>query len=277
MDKKINKFTLPSDWVKKKLTKLQRELNATGKWPEPANQLWLDLTKDKQADDEKADDTMFSVVVGDAINGIDITKRHPEFYRQMLKNPELFQAFLDVVEVLEADKAGLLEPVQATETAVPALMPTLAEPEVERPQAGGWLVRWRQSMAQLNAIFNNIGPDLAPGLRSARSVLEESVAPLIRSEVMVDEKNFGVRLSAVLSDDPDALNLKLMVALLDEETAEFPLSSLKVGIQWGDYQQVSLLNELGQAAFPPLPIDSITDETGEAINNDLQLLIQPEA
>lgn len=272
MDNKKN--TLP-DWVHRKLIKLQRELETTGKWPEPANQLWLDLAKSEQAHDKKADDSMFSIVVSDALEGIDIAKKHPEFYRRMLKNPELFQSFLDIVEVMEADRAGLLEPVEVIETAVPAIMPDDPKPIIERLASGGWLVRWRQGVAQLNAIINSIGLDLSPALatRSNRGWLEESVAPLIKSEVLVEEKNFGVRLSAVLADDPDALDLQLTVALLDEETVEFPLTSLRVNVQWGSYSQEQTLNELGQAAFPPLPIEAIFDETGEAINNDLQLLI----
>ena len=277
MDKNDNNFTFPSDWVQRKLTILQREFLTTGKWPEPANQLWLDLAHSKQAHDQKADDTMFSIVVGDAINGIDITKEHPEFYRRMLQNPELFQAFLEVVEVLEADKAGLLESVEATKTAVPATLPEESKPILERLTSGGWLLKWRQSVFQLNSIFERLGLelDLDPAFRSTRNLLEESVAPLIKSEVIVEDNNFGVRLSAVLADDPDDLNLKLTVALLDEESAEFPLTDLRANIQWGDYQHVQPLNEIGQATFPPLPIDSITNETGEAINNDLQLLIHP--
>jgi hypothetical protein len=252
-------------------------LETSGKWPDPANQLWLDLAQSKQAHDKEADDIMFSIVVGDAINGIDITKKHPEFYRRMLQNPELFQAFLDVVEVLEADRAGLLESVEAIETAVPVTIPDDPQPVVEQSTFGGWLVRWRQSVAQLNVKFNLLGPDLTPVLRGSRGLLEESVAPLIRSEMLIEEKTFGIRLSAVLADDPDALNLQLTVALLDEEAAEFPLTSLKAGIHWGDYQQALTLNELGQAAFPPLPIEAIFDETGAVITKDLQLLIQPDA
>jgi hypothetical protein len=272
-------FTLTSDWVQKTLTKLQRELETSGKWPEPANQLWLDLVVEKQADvDKKADDNMFSIVVSDAINGVDINKRYPNFYRQMLRNPEIFQAFLDVIEVVEADKEGLLEPVEAMSTAVPVVMADEAQPVLEWLNLGNWVVKWEQTVIQLNAIFRDLGSELSlKTVRSVRGFLEESVAPLIRSEVVVEDKNFGVRLSAVLDDDPEALNLKLVVAVLDDDSADFPLTSLRAGIHWGEYQAVQSLNELGQAAFPPLPIKSITDETGEAINTDLKLLIHPEA
>jgi hypothetical protein len=135
-------------------------------------------------------------------------------------------------------------------------------------------VRWQQSVARLNVIFNALDPNLALNMRSARGLLEESVAPLIRSEVLIEEKNLGVRLSAVLADDPDALNLRLTVALLDDDSADFSLKSLRADINWGDYQQEQAINDLGQASFPPLPIKAITDESGEIINNDLQLLIQ---
>lgn len=270
-----NNISLPSDWVKRKLIKLQWELETSGKWPEPANQLSLDLIQSKQALEKEADSHMFSVVVNDALNGIDITKRYPLYYRRMLQTPELFQAFLDVIEVLESEEDELLEIIQTIKPVVPEFISVDTRPVVERPTSGGWLVRWRQSVAQLNTIFTRLGPDLVPDFRSSRSLLEESVAQLIRGEVLVDGKNFGVVLSAVLADDPDAMSLQLTVALLDEDGSEFPMTSLEAGIHWGGYDQVQALNDLGQAVFPPLLIKAITDETGETINNDLQLLIHP--
>lgn len=268
-------FSLPSDWVQRKLIVLQRELKTSGKWPEPANQLWLDLAQNKQAHDKEADDPMFSIVVSDALDGIDITKKHPKYYRRMLQNPELFQAFLEVIEALEADEAPQVAFVPEIQLPSLGVMNVAPEPVFERPTSGGWLVRWQQSVAQLNVIFNVLGPNLALNMRSTRGLLEESVAPLIRSEVTVEEKTIGVRLSAVLADDPDALDLRLTVALLDDDSADFSLKSLRADIQWGDYQQMQAINDLGQATFPPLPIKAITDETGETIKNDLHLLIHP--
>jgi len=255
----------------------KQELEISEKWPDSADELWIHLAQNDLDDLKQGDEIMFSIVVSDAIDGVDIAERYPEFYRRMLQNPKLFQAFLDAVEVLETDHAGGVESVPGVEGSIPKKRPKDAEPIIEPLGPGAWIARWRQGVDQLASIFRNFSSLPQPGYRGGWGMLEESATPLIRSEVTVEDTNLGVQLTASWADDPDSMNLQLMVALLDdnERSAAFRVSSLMAAINWGDYHQRIAINEYGKAIFPPLPITAITDETGQEINTDLQLMLHP--
>jgi hypothetical protein len=275
---KNNKKRLIS-WIARELKMFPEELETSEEWPEAAKRLWLDLAQNDTTQIEQGDEMMLSIVVNDAIDGVDITERYPEFYQRMLQNPELFRAFLDAVEVMETDRVRLLESVPEIKADLPVWRPLDSDPFVVRFGPGAWKARWRQSVEELTAVFRNLSPFPQPGYRSGWGLLEESSAPLIRSEVMVEDTTLGVLLTTAWADDADMMNLQLTVTLMDDEmgrdSAELNLSSLTADIQWGDYQEVSAINEYGQAVFPPLPIDAITDETGQSIKGDLQLMLHP--
>jgi hypothetical protein len=262
--------------IDKKLEKIRMELTDSGQWPEPANRLWFHLAQDGPEEPEQGDDIMLSVVVSDAMDGVDIADRYPEFYRSMLQNPELFQEFLDTINLLEADKAGILDDVPAAAVIVPEKRPMDAEPEVVLNGPRAWIARWMKGVDQLSSIFLDFGPVLQPGYRKGWGMLDEHSMSLISSHLTVDKTELGVRLTAALSDDPDSMDLQLMVALLDDEESDAVRSfSLMASVQWGNYHQTSAIDEDGRAYFPPLPISAITDRSGEKINTNLQLMLHP--
>jgi hypothetical protein len=191
----------------------------------------------------------------------------------------LFQVFLDAIDVMETDRVGLLESVPEIKTDFPVRQPMDSGPFIIRFAPGAWKARWRKSVEELTAVFQSLSPFPQPGLRSGWGLLEENSAPLIRSEVLIEETILGVQLTAAWADDPDMINLHLMVVPMDDEmggdSADLNLSSLMAGIQWGDYREVSAINDYGQAVFPPLPIAAITDETRQSIKTELQLMVQP--
>jgi hypothetical protein len=47
-------------------------------------------------------------MVNDALIGIDVMKKYPALYSQMLADEELRMAFLDILELLEQSRAGEL-------------------------------------------------------------------------------------------------------------------------------------------------------------------------
>lgn len=274
--KKNNDNNVSLDWIEKKLKMLREELESSTQRSEQANQLWIDLANVQSKSLGQGDETMLSIVIDEALNGVDISERYPEFYRRMLQYPEIFRAFLDAVEVLEEDAAGLLEPVSKTiETSIPNQIFGGLKAQLQRASSGVWLARWRQSIGNLNALFNSINPIPSAGYRAGLNVFEEGAIPLIRSEIEVEAYDFSVLLTAAWADDPDNLQLQLTVALMGGDSAVFPLSSLRAGLHWGDYSQVRAVNEYGQAVFPLLPIDAIIDKKGQQIKSDLQLLLHP--
>ncbi len=275
--KMTNNKKRPERSVDRDIEIIKKELESSGNWPEKADELWLHLDQNDLDDPKQGDEIMFSIVINDAMDGVDISERYPEFYRRMLQNPTLFQAFLEAIEVLEANYAGELESVPAFEVTIPKKRPKDAGPIVESLGSGAWVARWWQGIDQLISIFRNFSSMPQPGFRSGWGMLEESATSLIRSEVTVENTNLGVQLTAAWTDDPDSMHLQLMVALLDEDedSAAFRVSSLMAGIHWGKYHQRSAVNEYGKAVFPPLPLATITDDTGQEIIEDLQLMLHP--
>lgn len=52
---------------------------------------------------------MLSLVVNDALEGVDIARRYPAFYRLLLADPRLRWAFLEALEIREKEEDGELE------------------------------------------------------------------------------------------------------------------------------------------------------------------------
>src|ERR1051325_4389457 len=53
------------------------------------------------------DEEMLSLIVEEANQGIDISKRYPSFYQKLLNNPDLRQAFLDILDSIEDEDSEL--------------------------------------------------------------------------------------------------------------------------------------------------------------------------
>lgn len=265
----------PGGPIDDRLNAIRKELKDSGKLPEPANRLWFHLAKDEPDKPDQGDDVMLSVVIDDAMDGVDITERYPEFYRRMLQNPKMFQEFLDALELLEADRVGTLEDVPALAVAVQEKRPKDTEPEIILNGPRAWIARWMQGVDQLSSIFMDFGPVLQPEYRRGLGMLDEHPMSLISSHLSVENTDLGVRLTAALSDDPDSMDLQLMVALLDDDSEAVRSNSLEASIQWGDYYQTSSIDEEGRAFFPPLPISAIMDNSGESVNTELLLMLHP--
>lgn len=274
---KEQKTTLSPDWAQEKLTSLHQELVLSGKWPETADRLWFDLVSIAQDSNVEGDNVMFSIVVNDALQGIDIAQRYPVFYRKMLANPALFQAFLEVIEVIEEERAGILETPSIVDESNIAILPvTSTLPTVEHPKPGWWSISWRQTREQLQALFALLGPSMTLEYRSDRLLLEESSIPLVQGEAEIEDKHLEVLLAASRIDDLDALKLLLTVVIQGQESPETPAIFLQATVQWGSsYSKTVAVAPNGQATFPPLPLQAITDETGQDIIANLEFILEP--
>lgn len=52
-----------------------------------------------------------SLIIDDALKGVDVAKRYPSVYQKLLGSAELRQAFLDTLDLMEKDQAGKLVPL----------------------------------------------------------------------------------------------------------------------------------------------------------------------
>lgn len=98
MDKE-NDNSLPLAWAVGKLDEIRRQL-AEGNWPAGGDELLADLLRqgDPRAADELSE--MLSVVVDDALQGIDVSQRYREFYGLLTRHEALHRAFIESLEIL---------------------------------------------------------------------------------------------------------------------------------------------------------------------------------
>lgn len=140
-------------WIRQKLAalRLQAATQAAepGQWPPMADQLLALVTGQTLSPvTDESDRDMLSLVVHDALMGVDISQRYPTFWGKMLAAPALYQAFIEALELLEAD--GRQELTPALPTTVAALTFLQKEP-VAQPvtvTAGdNWRITWKLLVA----------------------------------------------------------------------------------------------------------------------------------
>lgn len=257
-----------SDQIKRQLAELRKRLEERGEWPDTADHLLQHLTESGRPATAE-DEDMLSLVVNDALQGVDIIKQYRAFYRKLLIDAELRQAFLDALDLLERSEAGEL--IQPPQMPVPdlsflkrAIYPT---PIVEHPTIEKWRVSWQLLQEQLTHLFTPV--ELA--YRSDHLDLEDKSTVLLRSQVELDDIQLDVLLEAVRPvDEPDHLHLHLSTASLTE--AHLP--AMQALLQWGEVKQTAVIDKYGRVRFRPLPLEKVLDDVRQTFRADLQLVLE---
>ncbi len=261
---------LPADWIQRKLAALRRKEEDTDSWPPTADQLVLDLALQGQAPAiEENDDDMLSIVVDDALAGHDIAKLYPTFFAKMIANPRLYAAFIDTVEMLEADQNDKLTPLPDPPSrdlhflqARPAYTP-----QISHSKKDGWRITWELLQNQLHELFF---PNPDGVYRYGRSLLEDESLILIHDEVTMAGQSLVLLLEAVWPvAEPEILRLQIMI--VTEQTID---SIIQAQIKWGQYTAKADLDAYGRARFPDTPLNAIMDADGRLHNNSLQLILE---
>jgi hypothetical protein len=218
------------------------------------------------------DNEMLSLVVSEVLKGVDISIRYPTFYRNILKNDDLRQAFIDAL--------GSIENGTQSETVV---LPLLTRPALtflsQRPEQpamiklGGdkWRAIWRQSVEQLQSIFSP--PELA--YRSDPCLYEDPWITLLRDDVVVAGSQYTVLLEcspAVETDDALAVSFNIAVTL--ETPIVSPQIPLEATLQWGLYNKTMVISEEGRTRFPDVPLSAILDEELQSVKAELSLTLE---
>ena len=218
---------------------------------------------------EQADEELLDRIAEEALQGVDVPTQHPAFFRKLLANPALRQAFLETLEALEQMQAGspalFAAPLPDSPDYQAILTRVPPQPVIDWWHGQRWRVTWRQTAAQLQSIFLPASP--TPTYRAEIDPTGDVRYALFRSQVDVEGCLLDVALDAVHPAGVDALNLVLTVAQTD---ATPPLS---VSLAWGSYRQTQTVTS-ASLSFPPLPIDQIIDPTQEKIVAPLNLVIE---
>ena len=272
MDRDDNDLHAP-DWVKRRLDRLRRQLEA-GETPPGLERLWRDLDAATPAGGvDENEEAMLSLVLNDALKGIDISDRYPDFYRRMLADANLRYAFLESLAILMRDAAGELEPLpQAPGHDLAFLEEQALEPAVTVAAEGqGWRITWHHTLETLRVLFSAAPPAAAPAYPSGRGPLEDDVLTLLRSNVAVAELELDVVLEVIRpAATPGELHPFLMVT--PESATALP--ALCGTLDWGTYSETVAVTAVGVARFPAIPLPAILDEREETLSGTLTLTVE---
>ena len=217
------------------------------------------------------DNEMLSLIVNEALKGVDISTRFPTFYRKLLNNPDLRQAFVDIVESIEDEKEkGLTVLPEMPKANLTFLTDLPPKSIVARLDENRFRINWQRTVEQLQAIFSP--PELA--YRSDPSLFEDPWFTLIREEIEVGEALYTVALECTLAGDTDeALSAFLNIAVTLETTTGQSYFPIQATLQWGAYDENLSITEEGRARFPDIPFISIFDNEYQSVKSDLNLTL----
>lgn len=214
------------------------------------------------------DNEVLSLLVDEALKGVDIKTQYPDSYRRLLGNPELRQMFLDTLESLEAEKEGRLEPFPV------AGEPTLAflkdrKPEGRLSEQETWQVTLQRTIQQLQNIFSP--PQLA--YRADANLFDDNWFTVLREEIELGGSSYSILLECGISEETDeALSASLNIAMTLESTAS-PESPIYATLRWGQYTEMLTIAGEGRARFPDIPFSATFDRQNQEITSDLDLVL----
>jgi hypothetical protein len=215
---------------------------------------------------------MLSLLISGTLRGEDVSRRYPAFYRKLLENADLRQAFLDALESIEAERAGELVPLPgAASRSLDFLASQTSAPAVEMLEKENWRLTWRRSLEQIQAVFSP--RELA--YRADLSLIEDPWFTLVREEMAAAGSNFAVALECTISKDQEqALSTFLNLAVTlgsAPEPVQFPL---RASLSWGAYNESVLVAEEGRARFPDILLSDIFDPSQGQVQAGLSLTLE---
>ncbi len=224
-----------------------------------------------RSDTTREDIEMLSMVFDEVLNGKDIAARFPAFYRKLLDNANLRQAFLDLVEAVQDEKSSQSAFPQDNAADLSFLNQPADRPLMENSSAEQWRITWQRSIDYLQSIFSP--PELA--YRMDSSLYEDPWVTLLRGETRVNDHLYSVLLDCSLAQDSDnslAVNLSLAVSgEADPQQSQVPL---RASLNWGGYDETILMNNEGRVRFPDIPLGAIFDEAREKVTAELNLTLE---
>lgn len=221
------------------------------------------------------DSIMLSLVISDALNGVNIAEKYPTFFLRMLENKALLADFLDTLNLLRQTRSESLPVLPAEPSRDLSFLRQRPQPEIKerRTSKEGWRVVLQQAIQQLENIFFT-PPSLQPATRKgiALPLDEEQWFTLFRQEVNIDNEQWTVLLEGKAADDLEvSLNLDISVLPIADDVV---IPSLIATIQWGDYQDRTMVGPRGRATFSPVPLDVVLDVNSDRIKAPLQVTVE---
>lgn len=208
---------------------------------------------------------MLSLIVDEALQGVDIEQEYPQFFAEMVKNEELYNTFLDALEALEDERDGKSEPLPFPPSQDLSFLVRL-NPSRKISQAGptNWRITFQQTVQQLQQLFGLLPP--APLLR--HDFEEDGPVILFRDRLELAGRPLNILLEG---EQPTSETLQLFVSLSNMA----PLRpEIQLHLTWAGYDQYLTLTPPGRYPFPPIPLATVWDEGQRSFTAGLQLELE---
>jgi hypothetical protein len=217
------------------------------------------------------DDEMLSLIASEVVKGVDIAKRYPTFHRKLLNNADLRQVFLDLLQVLEQEKAPVVVSNKTTGSDLSFLNRQTPQPVFETLEQNNWRLVWQRTTEQLQGIFSS--SKLA--YRSDPDLFEDPWFTIVKEEVEIEKSLYTIALECTFSGDiENALSAFLNFAMMfgrNIPPSQFPI---RATLQWGQYNETVSVSAEGRVKFPDIPFSFIYDNQSQKIRFDLNLALE---
>jgi len=239
---------------------------------EAAQRLADDIIEFDARSTTRVDDEMLSIIVDEAYRGIDISKRYPTFYRKLLNNASLRQAFIDILESLEKEGENALVALpNKLNIDLDFLKKHASKPIIEISDQDNWRVSWLRPFEQLKQIFSP--PELA--YRLDPDLIEDPWFTLLREEFEIEKMGYAIVVDCTLSEKGDgALSPYLHIAVTLGADSDQPPFPIQARLQWGEYDETIPIIEEGRLKLPDIPLSVAFDENFKPIETELNFILE---
>lgn len=217
---------------------------------------------------------ILSMVVNEAIEGIDIVKRYPDFYQSILKSAVLRETFLEALQLAEKDKSEKLVPLAQPTVPNLGFLKTVPAPPIIEFTDRFLQINWQQTTKQLQAIFSS---PLNRAYRSSPDLFEGPWFTLLDTEIEAGGTLYRVLLECAPSEvSDDSFSIVMAIELESENIIEKPdFPALEARLQWGQtYDEHISIIEQGRLRFRDIPRTDIYDTEKEEIKAELNLTLK---
>jgi len=226
--------------------------------------LMEDLTRygNSSGDEQTTYYDCIDLMADQAISGVDIRKRFPTFYNELLRHKKLRQLFIDTLAALISTAAKVIDPNKGSSE----FDLTFLKRNINR--ITGWPVFLSQSQAQLMKVLFAEEPEF----RTAVDPGAEPIYQLFRKDFQLADITYTVLINCTLAEDEnDALNagLSLTVENAGQKSA-FPIDA---SLRWGEYSAEICLEQEGKLLLPNIPLVQVLDDTLSEVKSDLFLTL----
>jgi len=202
-----------------------------------------------------------SLIVDEALNGVDIRNQYPDFYASLLKSFELRSLFIETLLQLKQPPDPEVERSFAVSRADLAFLRTPAQSS----PITDWKITLQRTRDQLMSVF--FPPQTV--LRSGGSALSEPFYTLLRSDFKIDQTLYTLMVEGTLHENrDDALAIFLNVAV-----SQGTFHPLQATLKWGTYASLTGLNAEGRTRIADLPLCTVFDDSLRQVEADLALTL----